>query len=150
MSFRLWVIFYVFALVASAISTFGPIGVLAAAIVLSSWTCLFSPRWRAPFVRLVIGVVILSLLIVSLSATAQATSRISKRGQCRGQMIQIVEGLLNYEAANGKLPPAYVADANGRPMHSWRVLILPYLEGYNALYKKYNLNEPWNGPNSAQ
>ena len=30
-------------------------------------------------------------------------------------------------------------------MHSWRVLILPHL-GYDALYKKYDLNEPWNGP----
>jgi hypothetical protein len=31
-------------------------------------------------------------------------------------------------------------DADGRPMHSWRVLILPYL-GETALFAKYNLSE---------
>jgi hypothetical protein len=32
-------------------------------------------------------------------------------------------------------------------MHSWRVLILPYLE-HRQLYARYNFNEPWNGPNN--
>jgi hypothetical protein len=150
MSFRLWTIFYVFALVASAMATFGPIGILAAGIVVGSWTCLLSPRLRTPFVRLVIGVVILGSLIASLSATAQATNRLSKRAECSGHLTQIAEGLLNYEAANGKLPPAYIANANGRPLHSWRVLILPYIDGYGALYTKYNFNEPWDGPNNGK
>ena len=34
-------------------------------------------------------------------------------------------------------------------MHSWRVLILPYL-GDNTLFKRYNLNEPWDGPNNKK
>jgi hypothetical protein len=34
----------------------------------------------------------------------------------------------NYEFANGAFPPPFLADASGRPMHSWRVLILPFLE----------------------
>jgi hypothetical protein len=34
-------------------------------------------------------------------------------------------------------------------MHSWRVLILPYLE-QGALYNAYNFNEPWNGPNNSK
>jgi hypothetical protein len=32
-------------------------------------------------------------------------------------------------------------------MHSWRVLLLPYL-GYEGLYKRYRFDEPWNGPNN--
>ena len=36
--------------------------------------------------------------------------------------------LHNYHQANGCFPPAYIADKNGKPMHSWRVLILPYME----------------------
>jgi len=32
-------------------------------------------------------------------------------------------------------------------MHSWRVLILPYMgEEEQQLYSRYNLNEPWNSP----
>src|SRR5262249_50785851 len=40
---------------------------------------------------------------------------------------------------------AYVADAKGKPMHSWRVLILPFLNE-QALYSQYNMNEPWDSP----
>ena len=62
---------------------------------------------------------------------------------------EIQLALLNYESAKGSLPPAYIADATAKPMHSWRVLILPYL-GEMALYNKYNFNEPWNGPNNSK
>lgn len=52
----------------------------------------------------------------------------------------------NYHDAYGCLPPAYVADSNGRPMHSWRVLVLPYLD--KDLADQYRLDEPWDGPNN--
>lgn len=55
----------------------------------------------------------------------------------------------NYHAAFGSFPPAYVADENGKPMHSWRVLILPFLE-QQQLYNAYNFAEPWNGPNNRK
>jgi hypothetical protein len=53
----------------------------------------------------------------------------------------------NYNSAHGCFPPAYLADRDGKPMHSWRVLILPYLE-HSQLYNAYNFAEPWNGPNN--
>jgi prepilin-type processing-associated H-X9-DG protein len=34
-------------------------------------------------------------------------------------------------------------------MHSWRVLLLPYLDERN-LYKQYRFDEPWDGPNNSQ
>jgi hypothetical protein len=55
----------------------------------------------------------------------------------------------NYHEAFGCYPPAYVADQDGRPMHSWRVLILPYLE-QQQLYNAYNFAEPWDGPNNRK
>ena len=52
--------------------------------------------------------------------------------------------LLAYEAEHGVLPPAFTVDANGAPLHSWRVLILPYLgEAERELYGKLRLDEPW-------
>lgn len=45
--------------------------------------------------------------------------------QCRSTLTQISLALYQYEQHNGAFPPAYVADQNGVPMHSWRVLILP-------------------------
>jgi hypothetical protein len=57
--------------------------------------------------------------------------------------------LRNYHDAHGSFPPACVVDANGKPMHSWRVLILPYIDG-DDLYKKYRFDEPWDGPNNRK
>jgi hypothetical protein len=58
-------------------------------------------------------------------------------------------GLLQYESRHGAFPPAYLADANGKPMHSWRVLILPYVEE-SQLYSEYRFSEPWDGPNNRK
>jgi hypothetical protein len=55
----------------------------------------------------------------------------------------------NYHQTYGCFPPAYVADGDGKPMHSWRVLILPFLE-QQELYNAYNFAEPWNGPNNQK
>lgn len=55
----------------------------------------------------------------------------------------------NYHETYGCLPPAYIADSNGKPMHSWRVLILPFLD-YPKFYKRYKFDEPWNGPNNSK
>jgi hypothetical protein len=49
----------------------------------------------------------------------------------------------------GCYPPAYQANQTGKPMHSWRVLLLPYL-GKQHLYGRYDFNEPWDGPNNSQ
>lgn len=53
----------------------------------------------------------------------------------------------NYESANGHLPPAYVTGPDGRPWHSWRVLVLPYIE-QEKLFKEYHFDEPWDGPHN--
>jgi Protein of unknown function (DUF1559) len=51
----------------------------------------------------------------------------------------------NYHQTYGCFPPAYIADRDGKAMHSWRVLILPFLE-QQELYNAYNFAEPWNSP----
>jgi hypothetical protein len=61
----------------------------------------------------------------------------------RNNMRQIMLALKMYERDFGTLPPVYVADADGRPLYSWRVLMLPYLEE-RTLYEAFHLEEPWN------
>ena len=39
--------------------------------------------------------------------------------------------------------------AGGRPAHSWRILVLPFLE-QRELYEAYSFAEPWNGPNNSK
>jgi len=66
---------------------------------------------------------------------------------CANNLKRIGQALRQYRAKYGSFPPAFVPDEQGRPMHSWRVLLLPYLdEDSLALYRQYNFKEPWNSP----
>lgn len=69
------------------------------------------------------------------------------RAQCINNLKQIALALNIYQASQGCLPPAVVTDGRGKPMHSWRVLILPYLE-QKSLYDSYNFEEPWDSPHN--
>lgn len=72
-----------------------------------------------------------------------------RRPSCQNNLHNIALALLQYHDLNGSFPPAYIADEEGRPMHSWRVLLLPYLDQRN-LYKQYRFDEPWDGPNNSK
>lgn len=69
--------------------------------------------------------------------------------QCSHNLKQIALALAVYEEVHGSLPPAVTYDASGRPMHSWRVLILPHIEE-QALYSQYRFDEPWDSANNLQ
>ena len=51
-----------------------------------------------------------------------------RRNTCMNNLRNIAFALDNYYQAQGRYPPAFVPDSSGAPMHSWRVLILPYLD----------------------
>jgi hypothetical protein len=51
------------------------------------------------------------------------------------------------DSSQGRLPPPAVLDKDGRPLLSWRVLVLPYIE-QNALYQQFRLDEPWDSPHN--
>ncbi len=72
-----------------------------------------------------------------------------RRSQCANNLKQIALAFHNYHETFGAFPPAYIADASGKPIHSWRVLILPFLESSN-LYSRYSFAEPWDGPNNIK
>jgi len=71
------------------------------------------------------------------------------RSLCVNRLKMIGHALQEYHAVHGRFPPAYIADSQGRPVHSWRVLILPYL-GLESVYKAYNFGEPWNSPGNRK
>jgi prepilin-type processing-associated H-X9-DG protein len=73
----------------------------------------------------------------------------ARRSQCANNLRQIALALQLYEEVHGTLPPAYTTDADGKPLHSWRTLILPFLEE-EQLYNSIDLTRPWDHPvNSA-
>jgi len=72
-----------------------------------------------------------------------------RRTECKSHLKQLALAMHNYHDKYGSFPPAYIADKNGRPMHSWRVLLLPFL-AFDHLYKEYRFDEPWNGPHNRE
>ena len=109
------------------------------------------PNSRRGFrlVEVVVVLGIIAFLIALLIPANRSVGPASRRAQCVNNLKQIGLALHNYEQVHKALPPAYTVDANGRPLHSWRTLILPYLE-QEALYQTIDLSKPWNDPANAK
>ncbi|MEX0727428.1 MAG: DUF1559 domain-containing protein [Planctomycetaceae bacterium] len=90
---------------------------------------------------------ILIVAVALLKSSGRSASSGGHRDQCRDKLKQIGLALHNYHDQFGTFPPAYIADEHGRPMHSWRVLILPFMD-QQELYDDYHFDEPWNGPHN--
>ncbi len=73
----------------------------------------------------------------------------SARAQSSNNLKQIGLALHNYDSANGVLPAAAIVDKKGKPLLSWRVAILPYIEQDN-LYRQFKLDEPWDSPHNIK
>jgi type II secretory pathway pseudopilin PulG len=96
----------------------------------------------------VVGVIGLLMALLFPPAT-RCNWPAARRAQCVNNLRQIALALLNYESTYEALPPAYTVDVDGKPLHSWRTLILPYLE-QQPLYETIDLSKPWNDPANAK
>ncbi|MBQ2850751.1 MAG: DUF1559 domain-containing protein [Thermoguttaceae bacterium] len=97
---------------------------------------------RAVSRRGVLGVLLTTLAVAALWAAIQGGREAWRRANCAVKLKMIAVAMQAYCDANGVLPPAYTVDEAGRPLHSWRVLILPHLES-SPLYREIRLDEPW-------
>jgi hypothetical protein len=85
------------------------------------------------------------LLLIALLMPAHRGREPSRRTQCKNNLKQIGLALHNYHDTYGAFPPACTVDADGKPLHSWRTLILPYLD-QKPLYDTIDLTKPWDDP----
>ena len=105
--------------------------------------------WTSFLVKLVLGTVGI-LFVVALLLPAQRRVRpATRRAGCINNVRQMGLAILNYESATGSLPPAYTVDEDGNRLHSWRTLILPYIEE-GGLYDSIDLTKPWDDPVNAE
>ena len=80
----------------------------------------------------------LGLLLPAVQKTREAAAR----QQSVNNLKQVALAMHRYHDAFDTFPPAAVVGKKGKPLLSWRVMLLPYLE-QNALYKQFKLDEPW-------
>ena len=81
-----------------------------------------------------------------------ATQRIraaASRMKSSNNLKQIGLALHNYHDVNGVFPPVALTDKKGKPLLSWRVAILPYIEQDN-LYKQFKFDEPWDSEHNLK
>jgi hypothetical protein len=103
-----------------------------------------------------VGVVSLACLPLTWMVRAITAAREGARSaQCISNLKQIGLGLLNYESKYGCFPPAFVADADGKPLYSWRVLLMAELDRTDGwfggrLAGGFHFDEPWDSPNNRK
>jgi prepilin-type processing-associated H-X9-DG protein len=71
----------------------------------------------------------------------------ARRAQCTNNLKQIGLAIQNYNEAYGCLPPAAITDRAAKPLLSWRVAVLPFLEA-SPLFSRFHLDEPWDSPHN--
>jgi prepilin-type processing-associated H-X9-DG protein len=75
------------------------------------------------------------------SRPVQAMRTASGRAQSSNNLKQIALALHNYHDVHTHFP-SNIRGKDGKPLLSWRVAILPYLE-HSPLYEQFHLDEPW-------
>jgi len=88
------------------------------------------------------GMAAAGMLTALLLPAVQAAREAASRNVSQNNLKQIGLAILNYESAYKRMPARAIFDKEGKPLLSWRVQMLPFLEEVQ-LYKQFHLDEPW-------
>lgn len=97
--------------------------------------------------------VILAILAALLLPEMQVAHNSGRRERFRDQLRSLGLACHEYQAEHGCLPPAVIKDETGRSIHSWRAILLPWLEAQSKIQPpafEYTLDEAWNSPNNQR
>lgn len=92
--------------------------------------------------------------LLGMLAGSRTPALLQARGDARrlkssGQLKQIGLALHNYHDSYGGLPDPAIRDAQGKPLLSWRVSLLPFLE-HAELYGQFRRDEPWDSEHNLE
>jgi hypothetical protein len=148
--FRLRTLLLLFVVLGSSMAVFREAAIVVFPIVLG--LALVNRARHRSAIRLVAGgmgwaiaVFFVWCIVPQIGAPREA----GRRSACYNRLSYLARALKDYHKMHGSFPPAYLADKNGKPLHSWRTLLLPYL-GYEDVYKGLDLAQPWDSPKNAQ
>lgn len=89
------------------------------------------------------------VLVALLLPAVQAAREAARRTQSMNNLKNLMLSLLNYADSHKKFPAHAVYSKDGKPLLSWRVMVLPYLEE-QVLYNEFHLDEPWDSPHNRK
>jgi hypothetical protein len=103
-----------------------------------------SPSKRLKVFATVVGATLgVVVLTAGVAFVVRAAWQAARRHQYSNNMRQIGLGLLNFESAYGRLPPAVHRDKAGRPLCSWRLRLVPFMEG---IMREIEYDQRWDDP----
>ena len=121
-------------------------GIAFGGIVLAFWGFVFySTNRPSAFLPAFVVALLLAVTLSSLMPVVATRGPLVRSYECKNNLKQIGIALHNYHDVYDSFPPAYVADENGKPIYSWRVLLLPFVDR-DPLYQTYDLSQPWDSP----
>ncbi|MBC7352258.1 MAG: DUF1559 domain-containing protein [Thermogutta sp.] len=94
------------------------------------------------------GLALAGTMVGLLLPAVQSAREAARRAQSMNNLKQLALALHNYHDMHRHFPPQAITDKNGKPLLSWRVALLPYLE-CNTLYEQFHLDEPWDSPHNS-
>jgi hypothetical protein len=97
-----------------------------------------------------VGQVTLNALAAAEAATADDKRDLeADRRKSMDNLKHVGLAMHNYHGDFRHLPPAAITGKDNKPLLSWRVAILPYLDEA-ALFKEFKLDEAWDSPHNQK
>jgi hypothetical protein len=93
--------------------------------------------------KTLIGVGVVCAVCASLFIGIQKAREAARQATCRENLRSIGIALHNYHDIYGCFPPPRITDANGKPLHSWRAVVAPFIFS-SRYFDQYDFSEPWN------
>jgi len=88
-------------------------------------------------------------IVAALLPAVQKVREAASRTTSMNNLKQIALAMHNYLDIYKTFPPHASYDKNGKPLLSWRVHILPFIEE-DALYKEFHLDEAWDSEHNRK
>jgi hypothetical protein len=73
----------------------------------------------------------------------------AQRNQATNNLKQLGIAIHNFHDVHRRFPAASVKDEDGKPLLSWRVQLLPFIE-QAPLFKKFHMDEAWDSPHNKE
>ena len=105
------------------------------------------------FLRLLCSLLLLAVAVAIVLLGMERLRRIARDDRCRMHLHRVSVALALYHGSNDRLPPPYLTDDNGTPMHSWRSLVMFFLvneKPYDFGVDEYKFSEPWDSPGNTR
>jgi hypothetical protein len=146
MQFTVSWMFLAFMVVGFSLAVFGSLGMVIGMILVGIGAYVYSAESRPRALRNAAVGVVVALLLICLGLPMISRAREdARRAMCANNLKQIGLALYYYQDRCDTLFPVRKCDAEGEPLHSWRVMVLSCLDCSTGGVQ-YDRSEPWNGP----